>query len=113
MNNSTLFNRCHVNTNIENDVFVGILKKDDYYEVDFPLGYHLSDDEKNLRKDILSLMSILAKYSDKRESKLYDGQENDTIEFPVQAYLYIIKISLNMGITKNVKQIIKLQKEAK
>lgn len=27
MNNSTLFNRCHVNTNIENDVFVGILKK--------------------------------------------------------------------------------------
>lgn len=100
MNNSTLFNRCHVNTNIENDVFVGILKKDDYYEVDFPLGYHLSDDEKNLRKDILSLMSILAKYSDKRESKLYDGQENDTIEFPVQAYLYIIKDFFEHGYYK-------------
>lgn len=100
MNNSTLFNRCHVNTNIENDVFVGILKKDDYYEVDFSLGYHLSDDEKNLRKDILSLMSILAKYSDKRESKLYDGQENDTIEFPVQAYLYIIKDFFEHGYYK-------------
>ena len=64
MASNTLFDRCRVNTNIENDVFVGIQKKDDYYEVDFPLGYHLSSDEKGLRKDILSLMNVLARYTD-------------------------------------------------
>lgn len=47
MSSNSLFDRCRVNTNIENDVFVGIKKKDDYYEVNFPLGYHLESDEKD------------------------------------------------------------------
>ena len=100
MSSNTLFDRCHVNTNIENDVFVGILKKDDYYEVDFPLGYHLSTDEKGLRKDILSLMNILTKYCDKKESKLYSDSRNHAIGIPVQAYLYIIKDFLEHGYYK-------------
>ena len=73
MSSNTLFDRCRVNTNIENDVFVGIIRKDDYYVVDFPLGYHLCSDEKGLRKDILSLMSVLARYTDKRESEINNG----------------------------------------
>ena len=90
MASNTLLERCRVNTNIENDVFVGIQKKDDYYEVDFPLGYHLSTDEKELRKDILSLMNVLARYTDKRESELYGGLRNDdSTGIPIQAYLYL------------------------
>jgi len=50
MTNNSLFDRCRTNTNIESDVFVGIRRKDEYYEVDFPLGYHRSEDEKGLRK---------------------------------------------------------------
>ena len=57
MASNTLFDRCRVNTNIENDVFVGIQKKDDYYEVDFPLGYHLSSDEKGLDRKSTRLNS--------------------------------------------------------
>lgn len=101
MENSTLFDRCHVNTNIENDVFVGILKKADYYEVDFPLGYHLSLDEKGLRKDIFILINILAKYSGRKDSKIYDGlKKNGDTGIPVQAYLYIIKDFFERGYYK-------------
>ena len=64
MTNNSLFDRCRTNTNIDNDVFVGIRRKDDYYEVNFPLGYHRSEDEKGLRKDILSLINVLAKNTD-------------------------------------------------
>lgn len=82
MSSNSLFDRCRVNTNIENDVFVGIKKKDDYYEVNFPLGYHLESDEKTLRKDILSLMNVLARYTDKRESELLSGLNDDALGIP-------------------------------
>lgn len=49
MGNNSLFDRCRTNTNIESDVFVGIQRKDRYYEINFPLGYHCSEDEKGLR----------------------------------------------------------------
>lgn len=92
MVNNTLFDRCRVNTNIENDVFVGIRKSGNLYEVSFPLGYHLSEDEKGLRKDILSLMNVLAKSIDRKESEVYFGVNPDDAEnIPVQAYLYLIK----------------------
>ncbi len=101
MASKTLFERCHVNTNIESDVFVGILKKEDYYEVDFPLGYHLCSDEKGLRKDILSLINVLAKYSDRRDSEIYGGlKEDDASGVPVQAYLFIIKDFFERGYYK-------------
>lgn len=100
MVSKTLFERCHVNTNIESDVFVGILKKEDYYEVDFPLGYHLNSDEKGLRKDILSLINVLAKYSDRRGSEIYGGLKDDGAGIPVQAYLFIIKDFFERGYYK-------------
>ena len=101
MASKTLLDRCHVNTNIENDMFVGILKREDYYEVDFPLGYHFNSDEKGLRKDILSLINILEKYSDRRESEIYGGlKNNDVGGIPVQAYLYLIKDFFERGYYK-------------
>ena len=97
MTNNSLFDRCRTNTNIENDVFVGIQRKDDYYEVNFPLGYHRSEDEKGLRKDILSLINVLAKNTDKKESEIYVGLNQDV---PVQAYLYLIKDFFERGYYK-------------
>lgn len=101
MSNNSLFDRCRTNTNIEGDVFVGIQRKDGYYEVNFPLGYHLSKDEKGLRKDILSLINVLAKNTDKKESEIYVGinQVNST-GIPVQAYLYLIKDFFERGYYK-------------
>ncbi len=114
MASNTLFDRCRVNTNIENDVFVGIQKKDDYYEVDFPLGYHLSSDEKGLRKDILSLMNVLARYTDKRESELYDGiKKDDSSGIPIQAYLFLIKDYFERGYYKERETLYKVAKRGK
>lgn len=114
MASNTLFDRCRVNTNIKSDVFVGIHKKDDYYEVDFPLGYHLSSDEKGLRKDILSLMNVLTRYTDKRESKLYDGLKNeDSSGIPIQAYLYLIKDYFERGYYKEQETFYKVAKKGK
>jgi len=114
MASNTLFDRCRVNTNIENDVFVGIQRKDDYYEVDFPLGYHLSSDEKGLRKDILSLMNVLARYTDKRESELYDGiKKEDSSGIPIQAYLFLIKDYFERGYYKERETLYKVAKKGK
>lgn len=114
MASNSLFERCRVNTNIENDVFVGIQKKDDYYEVNFPLGYHLSSDEKGLRNDILSLMNVLAQYTDKRESELYDGlKDNDLCNIPIKAYLYLIKNYFERGYYRERETQYKVAKKGK
>ena len=114
MASNTLLERCHVNTNIENDVFVGIRKKENYYEVDFPLGYHLSSDEKGLRKDILALMNVLVRYTDKRESKLYDGiKKDESLGIPIQAYLYLIKDYFERGYYKERETLYKVAKKGK
>ncbi len=101
MMNNSLFDRCRTNTNIESDVFVGIQRKDEYYEVSFPLGYHRSDDEKGLRKDILSLINVLGKNTDKKESEINVGlNQADSTGIPVQAYLYLIKDFFERGYYK-------------
>ena len=101
MTNNSLFDRCRTNTNIESDVFVGIQRKDEYYEVNFPLGYHLSEDEKGLRRDILSLINVLAKNTDKKDSEIYVGlNQDDPMGIPVQAYLYLIKDFFERGYYK-------------
>ena len=102
MDNNSLFDRCRVNTNIDDDVFVGISKKDSMYEVSFPLGYHLDyTSEKRMRKDILSLMSVLSKYSDKKLSELKTGgKRQKEHSFPVQAYLHIIQNYFENGYYK-------------
>lgn len=101
MANNSLFDRCRVNTNIGNDVFVGIRRTDEYYEVNFPLGFHCSEDERGLRKDILTLINILEKNTKKRESEIYVGlNQDDLTGIPVRAYLYLIKDFFERGYYK-------------
>lgn len=103
MTNNSLFDRCSTNTNIDKDVFVGIRRKDECYEVCFPLGYHLSEDEKGLRKDIISLINVLAKNTDKKESEIRVGQKkSDPAGIPVQAYMFLIKDFFERGYYKEL-----------
>lgn len=113
MADNTLFDRCHVNTNIESDVFVGIRKKEDHYEVNFPLGYHLGTDEKELRKDILSLMNVLARNTDKKESELHNGINEDNVGVPIQAYLFLIKDYFDRGYYKEQETFYTVAKKGK
>ncbi|WP_312650503.1 LlaJI family restriction endonuclease [Aminipila sp.] len=92
MPKTLLKDRCSVNTNIDSDVFVGIKSEEGNVQISFPLGFHISEEEKELRKDILLIMSTLAKNTNKRDSEVL-GQSNsfDEVKFPIQSYLFIIQ----------------------
>lgn len=96
-----LLERCHINKNYDDDTFVGVRKKDDLYEICFPLGFQLSESEKGLRRDILLLINTLAKYMNRKEYEFYHGIKlNEYTDLPVQAYLYVIEDYFNRGIYK-------------
>lgn len=84
--------KCKVNSNREMDTFVGVSCRDGDISINFPMGYHISDDNKELRKDIMLLLTTLAVNTERKESELL-GQSNrfDDVEFPLQSYMYIIR----------------------
>lgn len=96
-----LLGRCHINKNYDDDTFVGIKKNDDLYEISFPLGFQLSEDEKELRRDILLLINVLARYTEQKEHEFYHGIKlNKHTNLPVQAYLFVIKDYFDHGLYK-------------
>lgn len=93
--------KCRITKHWDGDTFVGMKCENGRFEVDFPLGYHISKDEKGLRKDILQLLSVIALTVDKKESQLLDqSDESYKLGFPFQAYLYIIADFYNRGYYK-------------
>ena len=93
--------RCHVNTNIYVDTFVGIKCIDGDISVNFPLGFHVSDDEKELRRDILLLLKTLSLTIEKEDSTVMKVTQNFDVDgFPIQAYLYVISDYYNRGYYK-------------
>ncbi|MDY4575662.1 MAG: LlaJI family restriction endonuclease [Intestinibacter sp.] len=87
-----LFDYCHVNTNLDDDYFVGIKSDANGIKVCFPIGYQLSSDEKILRKDIMNLISVLSEFNkiDKDNFNLNYYNYNKNISFPINAYIEII-----------------------
>jgi len=83
--------RCSINANIEEDVFVGIECLDNDVKVHFPIGYKLSDDDKEIRRDIMLLIQCLSKNTTHKYSEL-DVQDSDIniSKFPMQSYIYVI-----------------------
>ena len=89
------------------DKFVGLKCTDGNLKIYFPVGYRKPDEknnspdetEKQIRKNILNLIQILRKFGDKNEnlysSPLFFREQN--IEFPVSAYLFIIRDFLANG----------------
>ena len=66
----SLRDKCSVNTNIDTDTFVGVKAIDGDISISFPLGFRLSDDDKELRKDILLLLNVLSKNTERRDSEI-------------------------------------------
>jgi len=84
--------KCRVNSNREMDTFVGLRCNDGDISINFPMGYHISEDNKELRRDILLLFATLAANTERRESELLGhGSSFDEVEFPLQSYMYLIK----------------------
>lgn len=84
--------KCKVNSNREMDTFVGLRCNDGDISINFPMGYHISDDNKELRKDIMLLFTTLAVNTERKESEqLGQGSSFEEVEFPLQSYMHIIK----------------------
>lgn len=92
---------CFINTNIKEDKFVGLKVEGSDYQIHFPLGFQLSDNDEDVRHDIMLLLSILARYTDKTES---DDLKNSIKDYSkrevLMSYIYIIQDFLSRGYYK-------------
>ena len=83
----------------QEDEFVGIRYVDGDLKVYFPYGYSKpADEEKEYRRDVLNLISVLSAYS--RESQNVDKNfqiNEDEVQFPIHAYIHVFDYFLNFG----------------
>lgn len=101
MQNLNIRSRCSVNANSESDTFVGIKCDAGDISVNFPLGFAISDNDKGLKKDIMLLLSVLAKNTEHKKSEmLEEGHRFDEVTFPIQAFIAIISDFYDRGYYK-------------
>lgn len=89
---------CSVSTGFEADSFVGVKMSGNIPQVCFPLGFSLSDSEKELRKDIVLLLKVLKAFHRKdEESRVPSYKEKTLLDFPLFAYQRMILHYMNYG----------------
>lgn len=91
MLNTSIREKCHINSNCEADTFVGIKCENGNFSINFPLGFALSEDDRSLRKEVLLLLNTLSSMTKQLESKTQGASISYPEEgFPFQAYMYIL-----------------------
>lgn len=101
MQNFSIREKCTVNTNWEEDTFVGFMCENGKFSVHFPLGFRMVDTDKELRKDIIMLLNTIGMTTGKRDSKLQQTSKvYNEVAFPFQSYLYVIKDYFERGYYK-------------
>lgn len=113
MNTLNLRDKCTVNTNIDGDAFVGVQCQAGDIKITFPLGFNLSKDEKDARKDILLLLDVLRKNTDQRQSRIVEGLDKNAVDFPLRSYLFIINDYYMRGYYKESEPIYKQGRQGK
>lgn len=90
--------RCHVNTNDDGDSFVGVKADTDDAIIYFPIGYQPPDNDDDLRVDINNLLGVLAAFmKEDRVIEISKFEAPRTVDFPMHAYLKVIRNFLRMG----------------
>lgn len=113
MKSETLKDRCRINTNIDSDTFVGIQATGNDIRVNFPLGFRVSNDERELRREILLLLDVLSKNTEKKDSSIDMNRERGVEALPIHAYLFIISDYYSRGYYKETEVINKVRKNGK
>lgn len=116
MNNLNLYSKCSIakyvdevgNDSREDKAFVGIEYLANDVRVYFPLGYEIPKDDDNCRKSILTLLKTisLSKNTINQETELNDSLKED-YEFPISAYLWLIRDYFTNGIYQSHEKVIK------
>lgn len=82
----------------ESDYFVGIKYIDGIPSVLFPHGFNISNDERELRRDIFRLLAVLSDYSKHRDGEQTITANNlDSTIPPIADYIYIMQDFLSKG----------------
>lgn len=90
--------RCHVNTNDDGDSFVGVKADTNDAIIYFPIGYQLPANDDDLRVDINNLLGVLAAFmKEDRVIEVSKFEAPRTVDFPMHAYLKVIRSFLRMG----------------
>lgn len=90
--------KCSINTNRDEDRFVGIKSEDGSISIHFPMGYRVSEDEIGLQKDIFNLLAVIGRNTNYKESEVLGAaRDKDQVEFPIQSCIYIIKDFMDRG----------------
>lgn len=90
--------RCHINTNVDGDSFVGVKVDTNDAMIYFPIGYQLPDDDDELRADINNLFGILAAFM--KEDRVIEDPDLEMLQsvvFPIHAYMSVIRSFLRTG----------------
>ena len=88
---------CSVSNTVDADDFVGIRIENGKPEVIFPLGFSLSNDDEQTRRDIIHLLSVLRDFTKRREGDTPSGLDASESTFPLFSYQYIILDYLSNG----------------
>ena len=114
MQQASLIDRCKVNTNWDEDIFVGLKCDGDDISIHFPLGFDISHDEKELRSDILLLLDTIRSTTSRKESEYVQGIKSyEQVSFPVQAYLEVIFDFYKRGYYKEIEVLYNFAKRGK
>ena len=77
--------------NFSDDGFIGLEFKNGKPHITFPRGYHKSEKDEDVRRDILHLLAILEKFNKNKESTdKRNTDDGSDISFPIHAYQYVI-----------------------
>lgn len=105
MNIDSLLDICSVELDKKSNSIssVGINIIDNNMKVIFPRGYNLSDNEIDLRKDILLLIKVLDKYRNRKQGKIFNnGKERlgsgKGSKFPIKIAIWLLCDYENNGI---------------
>ena len=80
------------------DEFIGLRFENGKPVVTFPRGYRLSEEDVDVRKDIIRLLAILHRFNDKKEgTEKNNTREGELLSFPILSYQYIIYNYLSNG----------------
>lgn len=111
MDNS-LENTCVYDAKLFGEEFVGIRIEDDNPRVYFPIGYRKPNTEKEQRKDILNLISVLSSCGKKSNSPQTKSDNNDRA-FPIHAYIGVFTYFINYGYFTELESVYKSGKSGK
>lgn len=104
----------HKSSGKDDDSFVGLKIKGNEIHFYYPEAYHFEEDSKDLRNDIIAILSTIkiAKTQSKEKDELYTNRDNVS-DFALDSYLWIIYDYMRNGYYVNREKEYKLNQKGK